>query len=117
MQDLQSIFNRVEQAKKKRKDIKKMYKAALDQTSEYQDINEEMKTLREKKKRVETAVKEQFSQEMIQLSDLKIDIESDMEILSDIALSQMVKGQAVGVTDSDNNEYEPIFSVKFKKTN
>jgi len=115
MKDLQSVFNRIQEAKKKQRDIKKMYKDVLDQTTEYQDIKEEMKTLREKKKRIETAIKEQFSKEMIQLEDLKIDIESDTEMLTDVALSMITKGESIEITDADQNEYEPLFKVSFKK--
>ena len=115
MKDLQTVFNRMEEAKKKQKDLKRIYKDALDQATEYQEIKEELKSLREKKKRIETAVKEQFSQEIIQIEDLKIDIESDTEMLTDIALTMMSKGESIDITDADQNEYEPLFKVRFKK--
>lgn len=117
MQDIQAIFARIQTAKKEQRDIRKMYKDALEGVGEYQEITDQMKTLREKKKRIETTIKEQFSSEMTKLDDLKIDIESDTMMISDIALTKMVGGETVGVTDEYDNEYEPIFSVKFKKTN
>ena len=48
---------------------------------------------------------------------LKRDIQQDQEALRDIALSTLMNGDTVKVVDQDNNEYEPIFSVKFKKGN
>lgn len=115
MQNLQEVFNRIQENKAKAKELKKMYKEGLDGNGEYQEIQDKMKTLRENKKRIETAVKEQFSSEIIKLEDLKIDIETDSEMLADIALTSIMKGETVAITDKDNNEYEPIFKVNFKK--
>ena len=117
MQDIQPIFARIQAAKKEQRDIRKMYKDALEGVGEYQEITDQTKTLREKKKRIETTIREQFASEMVKLDDIKIDIESDTQMLSDIALTKMVGGETVEVTDEYDNEYEPIFSVKFKKTN
>lgn len=115
MQDIQEIFNKIEESKKEMKDIKATYKGALENVQEYMEIQEQMKALREKKKRVEETVKAQFASEITKLEDLKIDIESDMELLSDIAISKIAKGESIGITDKYSNEYEPTFKVKFKK--
>lgn len=115
MQDLQSIFNRIQEAKKKQKDIKRAYRDALESSTEYNDINEELKTLKARKKEIENVTREQFSSEFIKLDDLKIDIDSDQEILSDIALNKVIKGESIEIKDEHDNEYEPIFKVSFKK--
>lgn len=115
MQDLQGVFNKIQESKKRQKDLRAMYKDGLMSSGEYQDVLEKMKSLRETKKRIETAVKEQFAHEITELEDLKIDIESDMEMLSDIALSKLVKGESLELTDADQNNYEPVLTVKFKK--
>jgi|AntAceMinimDraft_4_1070372.scaffolds.fasta_scaffold14968_2 DNA polymerase III delta prime subunit len=115
MQDIQQIFNRIREAKIKQKDIRKMYKDALDNVMEYKDIQEKTKSLREKKKRVETTIKEQFSSEITKMEDLKIDIESDTQLLADIALAKVSKGELIEIKDENENEYEPIFNVRFKK--
>jgi len=117
MQDIQEIFARLQETKKQQRDIRKMYKDALDNVGEYQEIQEQMKILREKKKRVETAIKEQFSSELIKLDDLKIDIESDTQMLADIAMTKIMNGESIEVKDTYDNEYEPIFKVSFKKVN
>ncbi|PIR04162.1 MAG: hypothetical protein COV59_03180 [Candidatus Magasanikbacteria bacterium CG11_big_fil_rev_8_21_14_0_20_39_34] len=115
MQDLQEIFVRIEENKKKLREINKAYREALSSVSEYTDVSDELKTFRERKKQIENTVKEQFSKEFIQMDDIKIDIESDQEMLTDITLNQYVKGQSVSVNDQYENEYEPVFTVKFKK--
>jgi predicted nuclease with TOPRIM domain len=116
MQDIQEIFNRIQQAKKKQKDIMAAFKDALASSTEYQDTNENLKNLRTKKKQVEITIREQFSSEFTKLDDLKIDIESDTELLSDIALTKVMKGEGVEITDEYGNKFEPVFRVKFKKT-
>lgn len=115
MQDLQAIFNRLQEAKKKQKDIKSSYKEALKNSSSYEDVVDELKTLRAKKKEIEEAVRRDFSSEFTKLEDLKIDIESDTELITDIAITQLMKGESIAIKDEDGKDYEPVFKVNFKK--
>ncbi|KKW42551.1 MAG: hypothetical protein UY92_C0006G0112 [Candidatus Magasanikbacteria bacterium GW2011_GWA2_56_11] len=115
MQNIQEVFSRLEKSQTRQKEIKRLYRDALDATPEYQEIGEKVKSLRERKKQVEQAIKESFAKELTELEDLSVDIESDRELMSDLALTQLVKGENVSVTDQYENEYEPVFSVKFKK--
>lgn len=116
MANLQEIFNRLEETKRKQKEIRKMYKDALSNSSEYQEIAEKVKKLRDRRKQIEDSVRADFSGEFTKLDDYKIDIASDMELLSDAALTQLMKGETVEILDENQNRYEPVFSVKFKKT-
>ena len=115
MQDIQEIFNRIQENKKKQKDIRSAYKSALESSGEYKEVCEKIKTLRERKKQIENTTKESFAGELTKLDDLKIDLESDAVVLSDLALSSFVKGNTVQVVDEYNNKYEPVFKVNFKK--
>ncbi len=115
MQDIQAIFHRIEENKKKLKELKDAYKDALKTSGEHVELSEKMKTLRERKKAVERTIQEQFSSEFTKMEDLSIDIASDQEMLNDIALTQMMSGASVAVKDAYDNEYEPVFNVKFKK--
>lgn len=115
MQDIQQVFNRLQEAKKRQKEIRSMYTEALKNTPGYSEAVDELKLMRDKKKQIETAVKDSFQKEMIELDDLKIDIASDKELLADIALTQMMQGNSVEIKDKYENEYEPVFSVNFKK--
>jgi predicted nuclease with TOPRIM domain len=116
MQDLQEIFNRMQEVKKKQKDIRSTYKEALDSSEEYKDVTDKLKTLRERKKQIENTIKESYSTELTKLDDFKIDLESDAQMLSDMALTKLMKGETVQVVDEYNNTYEPLFTVKFKKS-
>lgn len=117
MQNIQEIFGRIQKNKKKMKDLKSSYSDALKTVQEYVEINEKLKTLREKKKSIENTIRQDFTNEFQQIEDLKIDLESDQELLNDIAMTQVMKGETVSVTDEYEQSYEPIFQVKFKKAN
>jgi len=116
MQDIQEIFNRVQEVKKKQKEIRAAYKDALSSASEYVELTEKLKTMRERKKQIETTVKNDFAGEFTKLEDLQIDLASDMEMLSDLAFAKMVKGEAIEIKDQYDNAYEPVVVVRFKKT-
>lgn len=115
MQKLQTIFNRVQENKKKLKDLKKTYKEALESNEEYKALNEQLKTLKAKKKHIEEVTKQEYSKEFTQMDDLAIDIESDNQLLTDIALSSVTNGESIELHDEYENEYEPLFKVNFKK--
>ena len=115
MQDIQEVFARIQENKKQQKEIKAMYRDGIDNTPGYKEIVEEMKALREKKKRIETTVREAMAGDITRMEDLKIDIDSDQELLTDIAVTKLMKGESISVSDEHDNEYEPLFSVKFKK--
>ena len=115
MQNIQEIFNRVQENKKELKDLRDAYKEALKADQSYVDADDALKTAREKKKTIELAIKQQFASEFVKMDDLKIDIASDQEMLNDISMTMIMKGEAVQVSDKYDNEYEPLFTVKFKK--
>lgn len=113
---VQEIFDRVEKSRVRMKELRTMYKDALVGTQEYSEVSDKATALRERKKQIENTIRENFSKEMTELEDLKVDLDSDMEMLSDIALTQLVKGEQIEVTDKYQNQYEPVFSVKFRKS-
>lgn len=115
MDKLQEAFNRIQEIKKEQKKIKAAYRDALSTSPSYKEITDQLKELKEKKKQIEEGIKIDFSSEFTKLDDMKIDLESENELISDIALTQMMKGETVKVTDQYENSYEPIFSVRFKK--
>ena len=52
---------------------------------------------------------------MDKLYSIKTDIESEKEILNQAALTKILKGENIEITDEYNNKYEPIFNIRFKK--
>ena len=115
MANLQEVFDRIQKSKQEQKEIKSMYRDALANSKVYQTTVEDLKTLKEKKKKIEDQIKEDFRSEFDKLDTLKADIENDNMLLSDAAITKLMKGETVEVTDNKDNKYEPLFSVRFKR--
>ncbi|MEI8103416.1 MAG: hypothetical protein WCG84_00735 [Candidatus Moraniibacteriota bacterium] len=114
-QSIQDIFLHLQEMKRSQRSIRKEYQDVLGQEAEYQKIVEEMKALRERKGQIETKAREAMGKRYAELEDLKDEIVSNQEMLSDVAMTTLMNGQTVEVTDEFENKYEPEFSVKFKK--
>ncbi len=114
---IQEVFDRIQESKKEQKKLRDMYKDALANSQKYQELSEKLKELKEKKKTLENDLKQEFQKEFEKLEILKAEIENDQQVLNDLALSKVSKGEEVRVEDQNNTSYEPIFSVKFKKRN
>lgn len=115
MPNIQEIFNNIQKAKKEQKEIKSMYRDALSNSSGHKNVVEEINVLKEKKKKIEESLRDDFRTEFDKLEVLKADIENDTMLLSDAALSEYIKGKNVEIVDEYENKYEPIFKVQFKK--
>ena len=114
-QNLQEVFKRIQENKKEASEIKKTYRNALSINGAYQEALEELEALKIKKKQIEAGVQSDFKEEFDKLEGLKLNISGDTQMLSDIALTQLTSGQSVTLIDENKTEYEPIFTVKFKK--
>ena len=117
MSSMQDMFAKIQATKKEMKVIKKAYRDALFNQSEYQDVVSQQKKLREQKKRIEQSTKASFEKEFDKLHDLQVDLEAAEETLSDMALASIAKGETVTVRDDYANSYEPKVKVSFKKAN
>lgn len=112
---LEEIYNRLTKNQKEIRDIRKMFKDELLHSSRYQEIQEEMKTLRDERKMIENEIKANSQAEAEKIEDLKLEIETDKELLSDMALNMYTSNQNVEIMDEYDNRWVPYFSVKFKK--
>lgn len=117
MLDIQQVFSEIREAKKEMKGLREQYKDALSQTEKYQELQEELKEKRDRKKEIETKVQQQMGKAYDRLDELKADVAAKEEMLNDIAITTLMNGKAVEVVDEFQNRYEPLYVVKFKKTN
>lgn len=115
MSKIQEVFNRIQETKKEQKKIKDMYRDSLVNSESYQKTVENLRELREKKKKIEADISDDFRKEFDKLDTLKADLENDSQILSDLAISKVSRGEKIEISDQYNIQYEPIFSVRFKK--
>lgn len=115
MKDLQSIFNHIQEMKKQMKEIKKEYADMLVNADDHELITEELKKLKERKKQIEIRAQEQMGKRYAELEELKDEVDSEQQMLNDIAMTTLMDGKTVEVMDEYQNRYEPLFTVKFKK--
>ncbi len=115
MSQLNEVFRRLQEQQKSQRDLKKMYRDALSINGNYQAAVDELEALKIKKKQIEAAVKADLKEEFDKLEGLKLNIAGDKQMLSDIALTQLTKGEEVKVVDDNKVEYEPVFTVRFQK--
>lgn len=115
MQNIQESFDRINQLKKEHKNAKNAYKDALENSENHRKISEELKSLREKKKQIETVIKKDLGDMYQKIEDIDLELKSQKEMIGDIAISSLMKGETVEVKDEYGNFYEPVWSVKFKK--
>jgi len=112
---INQVFKRIQDNKREQRQLKKIYKDALSVNAEYQDVLESLKALKNKQKQIEASVKADFKEEFDKLESLKLNITSDNQMISDLALIDLVSGKSVELTDENKTEYDPLFTVRFKK--
>lgn len=115
MNELQTVFVRIKETKQKQKEIRAMYKDQLAQHQEYQQLLEKLDALKERKKSIEADVKNELASDFQKLDAYKMHIQNDHELMSDLAINQLMSGETVELVDENDQKYEPIFSVRFKK--
>lgn len=115
MATIQEVFNRLEEIKKEQKEYKNSFKDSLENSDKYKKITEEMKVLREKKKQMETMAKQEMGAAYQKIEDLKLELDTQKEMLSDISVTTLMKGETVEAQDQYGNVYEPVWTVKFRK--
>lgn len=115
MQELKDIFTRINAQKKEQKKLRDTYKDMLANSKPYQDALEAFAAAKTKKQEIESGIRAEFRQEQDELDRLKTSMEADRQLMSDTALTLLMKGEAVELTDENETKYEPVFNVRFKK--
>ena len=109
------IFSRTKKTKKDKKDINAMIKDALVNSKNYMDALEARNESVVELKKAKGKVLMDFSKELENLDVLEADERNDNQLLTDLAINKITKGENPNIKDENGNEYEAIFSVKFKK--
>ncbi len=105
----------MEEKKKELKDLRGMYKDAMENSLPYQNILEKLQEIKNQKAILEETIRNSMGDSYIKMEELKSELQSDKEMMTDIALTKLMKGETVELKDKFDNQYEPVFSVRFKK--
>ena len=116
MKDLKEIHDHMRQSREEKKKVNEIIRDVYAQSKPYQEVLDEIKTLKEKKLKLENDIRSQFVKEMEQIEKLGADLQNDAQLLTDLALSKLMKGETVEIVDDNDVTYEPVFKVAFKKT-
>lgn len=115
MRDVQSIFDEIQTLKEEQKEIRAEYKDALANANEYEETVEKAKELREKKKQIESITQERMGSRYTKFEETRDKIKGLEEMLTDVAMSTLMEGKTVSIKDKNENEYEPVYKISFKK--
>jgi len=113
--EIQEVFSRMHDKNKELRELKKIYKDTLASNSNYQELLEKLKEIKEQKKRTETIVSNELATEVEKIETLKRGIADDKQLLSDMSWNSIVKGESISVVGPDEHPYDPIFAVRFQK--
>jgi len=117
MKNMQEVFDQIQELKQTKKEIAREYRDTLAQTEGYEDLKEEVKTLREKKKAKEAQAQVSFGSRWDEYEKATADIAEKEQMLTDIAMTNLMDGQSINLKDKNNVEYEPSYKITFKKIN
>ncbi len=115
MKDVQEVFNELQELKNEIKVTRKDYRNILLQSSEYEAITEKLDALRAEKKEIELSAQNELGTAWDKLEDNKIKIKDLEQILTDVAMTNLMDGKTVEVRDQWDTLYEPIYKINFKK--
>lgn len=115
MPSLEEVHGRLRVKAREKSELQKAFKDELANNPRYQQIAEQLKVLKEEKKSIENQVWAASSADAQKLDLLALDIKSDREMLSELALNMYVKGETVQIVDEYQARWVPKFAVTFKK--
>lgn len=115
MPSLEEVHGRLRVKAREKSELQKAFKDELANNPRYQQISEQLKVLKEEKKSIENQVWAASSADAQKLDLLALDIKSDREMLSELALNMYVKGETVQIVDEYQARWVPKFAVTFKK--
>lgn len=115
MQDLKEVYDRMRLSRNEKKVVNEVIRDVFAQSKSYQEVLDKMKEIKAKKLQLEHEIRGQFVKEIEKLEKISESLSADAELLSDLALSKLMKGETVEITDENDVTYQPVFKVSFKK--
>jgi hypothetical protein len=115
MKDPQEIFNELQELKQGQRDIRKDYRNILLQSSEYEAVTDKLEALRAEKKEIELSAQGELGSTWDKFEDNKQKVKDLEQILTDVAMTNLMEGKTIEVRDQWDTLYEPVYKINFKK--
>ena len=112
---LQELHNELREMKEERKKLKQVLKDELTHQPRHAELLEEILVLKTEKSQIEGHVKEAVPKDAQRIDDLDAEIKASEELMSDMAISLIMKNESVELQDKYENKYLPLIKVAFKK--
>lgn len=112
---LQEIHNELREMRDERKKLKQTLKDELTHQPRHAELVEEILVLKTEKSQIEGHVREAAPKDAQRIDDLDAEIKASEELMSDMALSLIMKNESVELQDKYENKYVPLIKVAFKK--
>lgn len=116
MSAIQDAFFKIQDTREKQRALRAVYREALVKSREYQDISDQIRALREKKKKIEEEIRSEYTRECDMLDELVTTMKEEQGRVVDMVLSSLSRGEIIKVRDSRNAVYDPVVNVRFKKS-
>lgn len=111
---LQLFFDQSLKLKNDASEIKASIADALKSSKEYQKAVNTYETALAEKNMIKKSIEDDFSKDLDKLSEIKIEINEKDVVMTDVALSELMKGETVEF-EHNGQKYEASWKVKFKK--
>lgn len=113
---LQLVFSKTDEKRNDLTILKHQINDEIKGLAAYQEIVKEEEAIKLKKKQIILSVKQSNREVIDKIDSLKLDIDSNKQKISDIALADYIAGKDIRLTDKNGFILEPVFIVKYKKT-
>ena len=113
---LQLVYTKADEQKNQLAILKHSIKDQLESLAEFKEIADKLEVLNQKKKHLIASVLEDNKKDVEKIESLTLDLKSQKQLISDVALKDYLDGKKVEVVKADGAILEPVFSVKFVKT-
>lgn len=115
MKQLQLIYDEVIEKSEEVRSFNREVKRELDGNVEYRSLGDDIRDIKEKRALIRLSVLEKFGIQTERIGEVISQIKDEKQKMTDVAMTNLMKGLTVLVKDKYEDEYEPVWSVKFKK--
>jgi len=112
---IREVYNRVQDNKALLKELNASKRDILSTHQPFVELQEKISKLRKELKALEGQLMVTNMVDIDQMTNLKIDIKTDEDMLKDLALSLLMNNEQVELVDKYDNKLIPELRVAFKK--
>lgn len=106
------IIERINSNKRELKTLRESVKSTCEQSGDYKQHREMKDESTRKMKAIELALSD--PNDLARIDNLKADIKNDKQVITDIALTEMMGGNSIELEDDEGNVYQPSIKISFQ---